>query len=324
MQNSEKSTMVEKNIKVSDIYPQRTIPNRSEAEVTTSISFVELQASIESTGLIHPVTVREDMHGRYELFVGYRRYLACKELMMAEGERFEMIRANVWSADTPDEVMLKKLIHENKVRSNIKSIERLEQEIALIPVYLNCAEKDNLNENIRRGFVILREYKKFTQNINMVAHMDKIIQMTKCEDAMEKLDAFFDDIQEKPASFFDKALEIIEAPKEVKKLLYRRTITIRQAKDLRTLKSDEDRQEIITRLETEHMKRKEFDALIQESRFKNNLNEQTREILRFLKRITGYLKQNEVNLTDEQYTLAKNSMVYLETFCEPKKLKTSK
>lgn len=44
----------------------------------SSVSLSELTSSILKYGLQHPITVRQEMYGRYEILSGNRRYLACR------------------------------------------------------------------------------------------------------------------------------------------------------------------------------------------------------------------------------------------------------
>ena len=93
----------------------------------------ELKASIKSSGLIQPITVRKISNGKYEIIAGERRYRACRELGM---ESIPVIEMNVGDARGYELSVL-----ENIQRENLNPIEEAESYLMLMEVYGYTQEK---------------------------------------------------------------------------------------------------------------------------------------------------------------------------------------
>jgi ParB family chromosome partitioning protein len=99
------------NIRIADILPNPYQPRRE----FRPDELAELQASLESNGLLQPVTVRPDGAGSYELVAGERRLRAATNLGWTE------IAAVVRELD--DQTMLVLALVENLQRANLNAVE---------------------------------------------------------------------------------------------------------------------------------------------------------------------------------------------------------
>ena len=93
----------------------------------------ELKASIKSSGLIQPITVRKISNGKYEIIAGERRYRACRELGM---ENISAIEISVGDARGYELSVL-----ENIQREDLNPIEEAESYLMLMEVYGYTQEK---------------------------------------------------------------------------------------------------------------------------------------------------------------------------------------
>ena len=87
----------------------------------------ELKASIKSSGLIQPITVRKISNGKYEIIAGERRYRACRELGM---ENISAIEISAGDARGYELSVL-----ENIQREDLNPIEEAESYLMLMEVY---------------------------------------------------------------------------------------------------------------------------------------------------------------------------------------------
>jgi len=104
-------------------------------------TFTDLKASIQSKGLIQPVTVRE-INGEYELIAGERRLRACQELGL------ESIPVHILEVDSDVDMMEIALI-ENLQRDNLNPLEEAEAFSLLADKYQLSHEKiaDNIGKS---------------------------------------------------------------------------------------------------------------------------------------------------------------------------------
>ena len=93
----------------------------------------ELKASIKSSGLIQPITVRKISNGKYEIVAGERRYRACRELGM---ENISAIEISAGDARGYELSVL-----ENIQREDLNPIEEAESYLMLMEVYGYTQEK---------------------------------------------------------------------------------------------------------------------------------------------------------------------------------------
>ena len=93
----------------------------------------ELKASIKSSGLIQPITVRKISNGKYEIIAGERRYRACRELGM---ENISAIEISAGDARGYELSVL-----ENIQREDLNPIEEAESYLMLMEVYGYTQEK---------------------------------------------------------------------------------------------------------------------------------------------------------------------------------------
>jgi len=302
-----------KKIKIDDIQPQTMLSNRKRKEIEHSTQFISLVASVkEIHGIFHPIVVKETNEGKYILFSGFRRYLAYVTLNRCREEGYETIPATVCPCETPDAEMAKILIHENKIRKDPTAYEKVIQEISAIPVFLDCANISDVQKNKDIGYGILKHYLSYKRNGLQDKYRVQLVKFTGCDTPIERLRAFFEAIGESERSFYDKVMEIMEGTPEVIRLLDQGKITFRQAKDLRNLKSDDDRLEIIKLLQTNKVQRKEFDLLIKESRIKQSKFKYRDELLEFIKRLSNYAEGLNKELPEEQYLTIKKNMELIE------------
>lgn len=291
-------------IMLSSIYGQKNIPNRTRREVEQSQAFNDLYNSIKNTpgGLIHPITVREDINGRYELFAGFRRVMAYLELKCSGEKRFETILASVWPPETTDEEMLLMTIAENKERANLSSIKSLEAKIALVPFFLNCGIHGRSKTNKKMGYDILKLYNSFIRGGgNNDEKLKEIIELTGCDNAYEQLDKFFKGINETERNFYDKASVLVNASPEIVDLLYKKRIAMRHAKALRTMKSDTDRETLVEELKNKKIPYKELEARIRESNLKNNPLRRRDALVKYAKNISIILEDKKKDLTEDEH-----------------------
>ncbi|MCF7807927.1 MAG: ParB/RepB/Spo0J family partition protein [Candidatus Marinimicrobia bacterium] len=96
-------------------------------------AFEDLKNSINSKGLIQPVTVRE-IDGKYELIAGERRLRACQEL------KLESIPVHILEVDSDVDMMEMALI-ENLQRDNLNPLEEAEAYALLAEKYKLSHEK---------------------------------------------------------------------------------------------------------------------------------------------------------------------------------------
>ena len=116
-------------LKLIDI--QQNIPNRDEYNVTSSIDFLKLVVSIQTTkGIIHPILVRDNGTGRFELFIGYRRYLAYKALVQSGHTEFELIPALIHPKETTIQDMILKAAHENDFRKDPRNVALIKSKVS--------------------------------------------------------------------------------------------------------------------------------------------------------------------------------------------------
>ena len=103
-----------KTVRVADIAPNRFQPRR----VFSEPELAELEASLKSTGLLQPITVRSRAGGGWELVAGERRLRAASRLGWTE------IPAVVHEFD--DQQMLTLALVENLQRSDLNALEEAE------------------------------------------------------------------------------------------------------------------------------------------------------------------------------------------------------
>ena len=101
-------------IRIADISPNRFQPRRVFAEA----ELLELEASIQASGLLQPITVRIHVGGGWELVAGERRLRAAGRLGWTE------IQAIVRNFD--DRAMLTLALVENLQRANLNALEEAE------------------------------------------------------------------------------------------------------------------------------------------------------------------------------------------------------
>lgn len=321
MSNTRKPIVQIGQINISDIYEQKIIPNRKQDEVIFSVSYLKLVSSIESvkSGLLSPIVVRQDKEGKYELFCGYRRYLAYRGLLQSGDGKYKTILAMVWPPETSNKEMAKQTIHENKVRSNLKSIEAIEQEIATITVYFNC-EVSDVEANKKKGYKILRLYLSYIRNLKKNVYFDAIINETGYDNPQNVLRDFFDAIGESERSFFDKAREIMEATPEVLTLLREKRISLRHAKALRNLKSGEDRDKIIEKVQKGNISYKEMDALVRESKRRYSPAKNRNEVSKQLENISSLITDINEDISEEKYQMLKGYLELIENILKIKSI----
>lgn len=308
-----------KKIDISSIYLQQSIQNRNENEVAISSPFLELVDSIRKIGLIHPITVRKNKNGKYELHVGSRRLLAYRQLAIEykgydKCKEYQTILAIVLPPQTKSEEMFLKNMHENQFRSDQDSVESIEARISAVPFFLECGVEGEIQKNKELGYKILKLYmsyhrSRFKKNENI----DKIKKLTNCDDPLKGLDIFFQGIKEEPRTFFDKANVIINASKDIKSLMQTKIISLRTAKSLRAMKSDLDRFKLIQRLlGKEYIPNKKLLAIIKESNAKENPLKKQSELLSYSKNIFVLLEDKKIDLGDKEYKKIKAYLYEIE------------
>ncbi len=308
-----------KKINISSIYLQESMLHRNIDEVEISLPFLELVYSISKIGLIHPITVREDKDGKYELHVGSRRLLAYKNLEIIYRhepiKEYQTILATVYPPETKTEDMLVKNIHENKFRSDQDTVENIEAKISAVPFFLKCGREGELKENKILGYKILKLYMSFLRGNFKTneKYLDEIKKITNCRDPLKGLDKFFEGIKENPRTFFDKVSIIFTAPTPIIFLMQEKTISLRSAKSLSAMKSEEDKIKLIKRLkDKENIPYKELHKIIKESNMKNSPLKNKKELLNYSKNIFLLLENKKIDLEDKEHEKIKAYLAEIE------------
>jgi len=307
--NAGRKTRIDiKTIKLSLIYVQKNIPNRDRRKTEMTQEYLDLFKLIKDTdgGLLHPIILREDKNGKYELFAGYRRFLVYTNLNMCEEVGYGRIPASIWPPKTSTEEMLLKTITENHVRTDLSSIESLESKIAIVPFFLGCGMTDNSKQNKEMGYKILKLFNSYIRaGAKKVEYIDEIIKLTNCDDPYKQLNMFFDGIGETVRNFYDKASVLMNASPKVLYLLRKKRIAPRHAKSLRTMKSEMDRSKLINRVVAENISYKVLDELIRESNIKNNPLKKRDALIRSAKNVSVILGNQKKDLNEVQYEAIK-------------------
>jgi len=259
--------MIFNKIPIKNIQAQSSVSNREKEDVQDSAAFIELMSSIRNTkgGLIHPVSLREIEKEKYELFIGYRRFLAYNTLFELDGENYEHIPAFVYPKDTPDTEMLSRTIHENLFRKNLSKAEALESRVSIIPFFLNCGEIGNLQKNRLLGYKILKSYASYSRAENKEKYFIQLRELTGLDNPIESLSKYFDNISIRPENLLRSAKVILEYGEEIAELFKSQKISERNGSKLGAMKSDSERRAILERIKKEELSYTQLENLIKEA-----------------------------------------------------------
>jgi len=301
----EKNNVKDILIDVELIYEQKYIVNRHMKNKTFSYELLAMAKSIREIGLIHPILVRADNVGRYELFVGNRRFQAYKMLLAGEPEKYKYIDARVYPNTTSIKRMSLKNKHENYSRKDPKPSEKIESDISLLPIVLEveAAESNNGTQNFILGFEILKKFDSYIRTKSNKEKYEKLLQeITGQRNIIKNLYDFFDQIGVSPKSFFLSAKVYFTCKNNIIRLFREGMVTNRHAMALQSMRSEEDKKKIILRLEKgEKIGYKLLEKVIRESNAKFSPIKKNNKIIQMGEHIIIKLRRDKGSMSDQQY-----------------------
>lgn len=298
------------------IYMQNYIVNRKDNNDFKSYDLLELGRSIRNTnGLIHPVVVRADGEGKYELFVGHRRYDAYK-MLTGRYKEYKSIPANVYPKETKTKEMLMLTIHENARRKNLDKSENIESKISLLPVFLEiqCEGKSTLSF----GFEILKVYNSYLRSQDhKTKYSDKMKNITGLENPIAKMHEFFEIIGMVPKTFFLSARVYFGCSNDITKLFREGKISNRHALALESMKIEKDKMVLIKNLQNkEIIPYRELENYIRDSNAKGSPKKQKSKLIQGFNHIIVQLSSKNQIIDDQQNNLIQMYIEKIENILE--------
>lgn len=302
--NPEESNVKHILIDLELIYEQENILNRDMKKESLSYELLALVKSIREVGLIHSIIVRADNTGRYELFVGHRRLEAYKMLLAEDPKKYKYIPARVYSNTTSTKYMSLKKIHENDSRKDLKPSEKIESKLSLIPLVLELegVEGNNGGQNSILGYEISKKFNSYIRSDTNKEKYEKSLQeLTGNHNIIKNLFDFFNQIGISPESFFLSAKVYFTCKNNIIMLFSKGKVTNRHALALQSMKSEEDKREIILRFKKgEKIGYKFLEKFIRESNAKFSPVKTNNKLIQACEHVLIQLKSEKESLAEQK------------------------
>jgi hypothetical protein len=313
--------IISKSISLDLIYFQNHMFNRNMKEESESMSILQLMKSIKDTqGLIHPVTLRQNTESSYELFSGHRRYTAYKMLFESGEKEYQSIPARIYTNEVSNLDMLLMTLNENSNRKDLKKTENIQSNLSLIPYFLklDIVNENNKNKNFELGYYILKNYISYLRSEKQKdKYFEKIQKLTKKSNVIPQLGKFFEILGTTVKQFYLSYRAYFDVSKNLSVLFLKNVIVDRHALAINNMKSEEDKNEIIARLEQgEEIKYAKLENYIRDSNAKFSPNKKKNKLIQGLEHIIIQIKTKKNLISDDEDSQIKMYIEKIENILE--------
>ncbi len=311
--------IISKSISLDLIDLQNKIKNRNLDE--EGMSELNLIKSIQETGgLIHPVILRENGNGKYELFVGHRRYMAYKMLVTEGNEEYKSIPARIYPKETSDLQMLLMTLNENSKRKDLKKTENIESQLSLLPYFLELegAKNNGKIKNLDLGYFILKNYISYLRSDN---NSDKYItnlkKLTRKSNVIPRMNTYFAMLGTTAKKFYLSYRAYFDVNGDISVLFLEGVIVDRHALAINNMKSEEDKNKLIYRLQKgEKISYGKLESYIRESNAKLSPTKKKNKFILGLEHIIIQIKTKTNSISDDESSQIKMYIEKIENILE--------